>query len=212
MIVQSHEFSGTTPYPSLQVSTFCKAWYAIGVVIGVLSMVTSNFLILLRLWVLWDRSPRLMLGTLTFFVVTQLVALSLTGYVINDMLPTLIFDPVLRICMPMAKPKLVMMWSPGIVFEFMIFLVTVWNALDRPRSLKVRMTKILYRDRSLYFFGLFSLRLVNILLCVAEPNSLTLMGILRVFLVRVLRVAMPDTSSSNVAFSGASPTPRSPVS
>ncbi|KAI9462065.1 hypothetical protein HD554DRAFT_2127895 [Boletus coccyginus] len=173
MIVQSHEFSGTNPYLSLSVS-ICKAWYAIGVVI---------VLILFRLWVLWDRSPRLMLGTLTFFVVTQLVALSLTGYVINDMLPTLIFDPVLRICMPMAKPKLVMMWSPGIVFEFMIFLATVWNALDRPRSPNVRMTKILYRDRGLYFF-----------------NSLTFMGVLWVSLVRVLRVATPDTSLSNVAF------------
>lgn len=91
----------------------CKAWTATAVVVGMLSIATSNcepsrlfvekpefpwligfcntiVLILLRLWVLWDRSPRLVLGTLGFFVVTQIVALSLTGYVIHEMLRTCI--------------------------------------------------------------------------------------------------------------------------
>ncbi|KAH0835715.1 hypothetical protein J3R83DRAFT_9536 [Lanmaoa asiatica] len=131
---------------------FCKLWYAIAVAVGMLSIATSNFLILLRLWVLWDRRPRLMLGTFMFFVVTQIVALSFAGYVIHGMLPTLAFEPLLRVCMPMSKPNFVMLWSPGIAFELMIFLMTMCNALDRPRSRNAQMAKIMYRDGSMYFF------------------------------------------------------------
>ena len=48
----------------------------------------------------------------------------------------------------------------------MVFLAAVWNALDRPRSRDVRMTKIMYRDGSLYFF-------VRILLLDIVQNVLT---------------------------------------
>ncbi|KAG6373659.1 hypothetical protein JVT61DRAFT_6325 [Boletus reticuloceps] len=188
MAILSNEFSGVTPYLSLPVSS-CKVSYAIAVAIGMLSIATSNFLILLRLWVLWDRSPRLVFVTLMFFIVTQLVALSFVGYVIYDMLracvcgsvwnhgvahltfdlATMFFHPVLRICIPRHKPKFVMLWTPGIVFELVVFLTAVWNALDRPRSRNVRVTKIMYRDGSLYFFVL--LRLLNLLLCTIAPVS-----------------------------------------
>jgi len=186
MIVQTHEFSGVTPYLSL---SCCKVWYSIAVVVGMLSIATSNFLILLRLWVLWDRSPRLMLGTLTFFVVTQLVSLSFVGYVVYDMLPTLFFDPILHVCMPMSKPNFVMLWSPGIVFELVVFLAAVWNALDRPRSRDVRMTKIMYRDGSLYFLGLFALRLLNLLLCVIAPAPLTFLGVFFIWSISNITLA-----------------------
>ncbi|KAN0078365.1 hypothetical protein V8E55_010422 [Tylopilus felleus] len=196
MIAQSHEFSGTTPHLSLPVSRFrarCpgvsgvdvlvlldvgfSSWYTIGMTVGMLSIASNNFLILLRLWVLWDRSPRLVLGTLTFFVVTQLVTFGCAAYVIYDMLPSLLIDPVLRVCLPTSKPKLMLLWTPGIVFEFIVFLTTVWNALDRPRSRNIGMTHVLYRDGSLYFFGLFALRLVNMLVCVLAPASLTFLGV-----------------------------------
>ncbi|KAF8556649.1 hypothetical protein OG21DRAFT_1482863 [Imleria badia] len=183
MIVVSHEFSGVTPYRSLSV------WYAIGVTVGMMSIATSNFLILLRLWVLWDRSPRLILGTLLFYVVTQLVSLGCVGYVINDMLPTLFFDPILRICLPNSKPKFVMLWTPGMAFELMVFLTAVWNALDRPRSQNVRMTKIMYRDGSLYFFSLFALRLLNVLMCVLAPASLTFLGLFFVWSISNITLA-----------------------
>jgi len=186
MIVQTHEFSGLTPHLSL---SFCKVWYAIAVAIGMLSIATSNFLILLRLWVLWDRSPRLALGTLTFFIVTQLVALSFAGYVIYDMLPTLAFDPISHVCMPMSKPKFVMLWSPGLAFELMVFSAAVWNALDRPRSRNAQMAKIMYRDGSLYFFCLFALRLVNLLLCALAPVSLTFLGVFFIWSISNITLA-----------------------
>ncbi|KAF8129077.1 hypothetical protein EV363DRAFT_1166787, partial [Boletus edulis] len=186
MAILSNEFSGVTPYLSLPVST-CKVCYAIAVAVGMLSIATSNFLILLRLWVLWDRSPRLVFVTLMFFIVTQLLALSFVGYVIYDMLPTMFFHPVLRICIPRHKPKFVMLWTPGIVFELVVFLTAVWNALDRPRSRNVRVSKIMYRDGSLYFFVL--LRLLNLLLCTVAPGSLTFLGVFFIWSISNITLA-----------------------
>lgn len=124
----------------------CKVRYACAVAVGMLSIASTNcepepppmfttdravtVLVLLRLWVLWDRSPRLMIGTLTIFVATQLAAMSLAGYVIYKMLracvvictdpgvtlplATLFFSPLLHVCMPDVKPKFVLLWSPGV--------------------------------------------------------------------------------------------------
>jgi hypothetical protein len=39
-----------------------------------------------------------------------------------------------------------------IVFEFMIFITTWWNALDQPLPQHAKMAKVLYRDGSIYFF------------------------------------------------------------
>jgi len=174
MIVQTHEFSGLEGYLSL---ACCKAWYAIGVSVGTLSIATTNFLILLRLWVIWDRSPRLVLSTLTLFIVTQLVTIGCAAYVIYDLMPNLAILARVHACIPIEKPKLMVIWVPGLVFEFVVFATTVWNALDRPRPQDLRMAKILYRDGCLYFLCLFVSRLANMLLSVFAPASLSFVGI-----------------------------------
>lgn len=55
--------------------SFCQTWFGVGIVVGMVSIGTSNFLILLRLWVLWDRKTRLVLVTLPLFLVTQITAI-----------------------------------------------------------------------------------------------------------------------------------------
>ncbi|KAG1748122.1 hypothetical protein EDB19DRAFT_244743 [Suillus lakei] len=51
-----------------------------------------NFLILLRLWVLWDRKTRLVLVTLTLFLVTQITSIVCTAYVVSSMMRELSYD------------------------------------------------------------------------------------------------------------------------
>ena len=57
----------------------------------------------------------------------------------------------------------------------MIFLTTVWNALDRPRSHNSEMAKIMYRDGSMYFFVrvfLLDFDMPNMLICMyAHPRD-----------------------------------------
>ncbi|KAG2148871.1 hypothetical protein DEU56DRAFT_753105 [Suillus clintonianus] len=134
---------------------FCQTWFGVGIVVGMVSIGTSNFLILLRLWVLWDRKTRLVLVTLALFIVTQITMMCSGANVAQ------------------------------IVFEFMIFIMTWWNALDKPHPQHAKMAKVMYRDGSIYFFfepadlrqALFGLRLVNLILSIISPLSLMFLGV-----------------------------------
>jgi hypothetical protein len=81
----------------------------------------------------------------------------------------MVFEPYLHSCMLTQKVNLVILWTPGvvsiqlcpqvlgadvaqIVFELMIFIMTWWNALDRPLPQHAKMAKVMYRDGSIYFF------------------------------------------------------------
>lgn len=75
------------------------------------------------------------------------------------------------------KVNFVILWAPGIVFELMIFIMTWWNALDRPLPQHAKMAKVMYRDGSIYFFVLFGLRLLNLVLSIVSPLSLMFLGV-----------------------------------
>ncbi|KAG1772078.1 hypothetical protein EDD22DRAFT_861681 [Suillus occidentalis] len=141
------------------------------------SIGTSNFLVLLRLWVLWDRKTRLVLATLPLFLVTQITAIVCTTYVVSSMMPLMVFEPYLHSCMLTEKVNFAILWTPGIVFELMIFIMTWWNALDRPLPQHAKMAKVMYRDGSIYFFVLFGLRLLNLVLSIVSSLSLMFLGV-----------------------------------
>lgn len=157
--------------------SFCQTWFGVGIVVGMVSIGTSNFLILLRLWVLWDRKTRLVLVTLSLFLVTQITAIVCTTYVVSSMMPLVVFEPYLDSCILTQKVNFVILWTPGIVFEFMIFVTTWWNALDQPLPQHAKMAKVMYRDGSIYFFVLFGLRLLNLILSIVSPLSLMFLGV-----------------------------------
>ncbi|KAH7925740.1 hypothetical protein BV22DRAFT_1128780 [Leucogyrophana mollusca] len=190
MIIQAYGFSGLAS-PRLTSTAFrgliilesdcsphsCKGWTAAAASLGMITIGTSNFLVLLRLWVLWDRSRRLMVWTLTLFVLTQITALATTAYLISQMIPFLVYMPTMQVCLLSQKVDFAMLWYPGVAFEVMIFVTTFWNAVDRPRAHNTQMAKILYRDGSAYFFVLFGLRLTNLILAIAAPLSLIFLGV-----------------------------------
>ncbi|KAH7912113.1 hypothetical protein BJ138DRAFT_1112644 [Hygrophoropsis aurantiaca] len=155
----------------------CKTWTSAATILGILSIGTSNFLVLLRLWVLWDRRYRMMIWTLSLFVLTQVAALGSTVYLITQMIPVLVFIPSMQVCLLTEKVDFALLWYPGIAFEVMIFVTTLWNAVDRPRVHNIQMAKVFYRDGSAYFFILFGLRLVNLILAIAAPLSLIFLGV-----------------------------------
>ncbi|KAG2044093.1 hypothetical protein BDR03DRAFT_940740 [Suillus americanus] len=175
MIVLTYATSGFSE--DILSDLFCQTWFAVGIVIGMVSIGTSNFLILLRLWVLWDRKTRLVLVTLPLFLVTQITAIVCTTYVVSSMMPLVVFEPYLHSCILTRKVNFVILWTPGIVFEFMIFVTTWWNALDQPLPQHAKMAKVMYRDGSIYFFVLFGLRLLNLILSIVSPLSLIFVGV-----------------------------------
>ncbi|KAG2098103.1 hypothetical protein BD769DRAFT_1513480 [Suillus cothurnatus] len=175
LIILTYATSGFTQ--DILSDSFCQTWFGVGIAVGMVSIGTSNFLILLRLWVLWDRKRRLVLVTLPLFLITQITAIVCMTYVVSSMMPLVVFEPYLHSCLLTRKVNFVILWTPGIVFEFMIFITTWWNALDQPLPQHAKMAKVLYRDGSIYFFVLFGLRLLNLVLSIVSPLSLVLLGV-----------------------------------
>ncbi|KAJ7655898.1 hypothetical protein B0H17DRAFT_1185986 [Mycena rosella] len=156
-------------------ATVCKGWTAFATFAGWLSIVISNFLVLLRIWTTLPRGHKLIRWSIVFFVAVQLTGLGVTTWVIAQMIPVLVFEPLVGLCTFTSKPNVVGLWVVGLIFEVVVFLIVCWNTLDRPRTLgsdsEVAVTRLLFRDGVVYFVILFVLRVSNVVIAVAFPVS-----------------------------------------
>ncbi|KAF7360948.1 hypothetical protein MSAN_01124900 [Mycena sanguinolenta] len=156
----------------------CRAWNGFAVYAGWLSMVISNFLVLLRIWTTLPRNHRLIAWSLALFGVMQLMSFAVTTWVISTALHTLVFDPILGLCVFSSKPNVFALWAPGLLFELIVFLTVCWNMLNRPRALgrdtDSQMARVLFRDGVTYFLILFILRIANTVVAIVAPLSAVL--------------------------------------
>ncbi|KAJ7779401.1 hypothetical protein DFH07DRAFT_950464 [Mycena maculata] len=142
---------------------------------GWLSIVISNFLVMLRIWATLPHARRLRLWFIIFFTVAQLASFAATTWVISLMIPVLVFDPLVGLCTFSSKPDVVGLWVVGLAFEVVVFTTVCWNALDRPRVLgsdpDAAVTRMFVRDGAVYFTILFALRIANTVIAVVAPVS-----------------------------------------
>jgi len=130
--------------------------------------------------VLWDRNTRLMYWTGIAYLMAQVAAFLIGGFVVPVTLPFVTYNPDFHACLIDEKPHINMgiLWAPGLAFEVMVFAVVWWNALERPRSCNSDISKAMYRDGFLYFSVHFVLRLTNMVLGLTAPLSLIFLGVL----------------------------------
>ncbi|KAK0430491.1 hypothetical protein EV421DRAFT_281720 [Armillaria borealis] len=145
--------------------------------LGQISVTISNFLVLLHLWNLWERTPCFICWTLVLFVLTAIANIASTTVVVLATSHNMYFDNDLRTCAIRDRAHLPMLWAPCMAFEVVALSAMVYNALSRPRTLHTDVGRILYRDGIAYFLILFSLRLLNLLLASLAPISLVLLGV-----------------------------------
>ncbi|EIM84970.1 uncharacterized protein STEHIDRAFT_122889 [Stereum hirsutum FP-91666 SS1] len=174
-IINTWQLSGlANPSPT---DTVCKVWIITALYAGVLSMANGGFIVLLRLWVLWNRRTSLVGWTLLVFVVTQLATFSVTTWVATGLVSRLEYSPLVNSCVLTKRLPLQGLWIPGVLFEIMVFSTTVYNAFDRPRDENRPMANQLYRDGFVFFCCIFTLRLINMVLAITAPLSLIFLGI-----------------------------------
>lgn len=175
VIIHIHLLSGIAN--SHVSNTFCVIWYDISLYLFQISVGISNFLVLLHLWNLWERTPRFICWTLAFFVLTVIANIALTTVAVLTTSHQLYFNHALRTCVMMDRARVLMLWAPCMAFEVTVLSAMVYNALSRPRCPHTAVAKVLYHDGITYFIILFSLRLTNLLLASIAPVSLILLGV-----------------------------------
>ncbi|KAJ6534825.1 hypothetical protein B0H19DRAFT_1038857 [Mycena capillaripes] len=154
----------------------CKGWTSFATYAGWLSIVISNFLVLLRIWTTLPRGHHFIPWSLAFFFLMQLTNFSVTTWVVSNMIPVLVFEPLVGLCTFTSKPSVFGLWVPGLVFEIVVFVTVCWNMFDRPRTIGTDsdryITRVLFRDGVMYFLILFVLRIANTVIAIVAPVSL----------------------------------------
>ncbi|KAJ7110158.1 hypothetical protein C8R44DRAFT_884152 [Mycena epipterygia] len=147
--------------------------------LGWSTVLISNFLVLLRIYTIIPRRHKVVVWTFSFFVLVQVTSFAVTTWTIVNMIPLISFEPVARLCTFTRKPNFAGLWVVGLAFEIVIFAITWWNALDRPRTMTsdAAVTKMLFRDGAVYFIVLFVLRTANTVISVVAPVSLLFVGV-----------------------------------
>ncbi|KAF8902997.1 hypothetical protein CPB85DRAFT_1564505 [Mucidula mucida] len=155
--------------------------------VGIVTIAGGNFLVLLHLWNLWDRNVRLITWTLILFVTTQIANFACGIKVVVTLTRSVLWVPSLHVCVLSSRSDIGILWAPGVLFEVVIFIMVVWNALCQPRK-KEQAMSILYRDGVFYFVVLLLLRMLNLFIAFIAPLSLIFLGVFFVWCTTTLAV------------------------
>ncbi|KAJ7206448.1 hypothetical protein C8J57DRAFT_356910 [Mycena rebaudengoi] len=128
----------------------CKAWIATGMFVGLATQAINNWLVLLRLWNLWERQRTFILCTLLVFTVTELATM-IGGWIsVAHMLPEMAFDPTLHLCAFKGQYSIYFTRVPGLIFQFVVLAALAWRALRHGQT----SLSSIYRDGFVYFLCL----------------------------------------------------------
>ncbi|KAE9397920.1 hypothetical protein BT96DRAFT_1020458 [Gymnopus androsaceus JB14] len=178
LLLLTHQMSGIGNSDVTDLS--CKVVFNVALMLGVLTIAVGNFLVMLHVWNLWERSRRLILWSLFLFIVTQVANVACGIITVLHMIPIVSFNPIVRACVIAQRVTFVIMWAPGLSFEIAMMTIVMWNAILRPRSNQSEFAKIVHRDGVVYFVILSTLRLINLVLAVVAPLSLIFLGVFNV--------------------------------
>ncbi|KAJ6587205.1 hypothetical protein DFH09DRAFT_1142883 [Mycena vulgaris] len=196
---------------SLFFSLACRWWMGFAAFMGWATVAISNFLILLRLWVVWDRNRKLIVSTLLCFFVAQIAGLVAAAVLVWQMKPALYWNHDVGMCGFRRNVPVAILWVPGTAFEIVLCGITWWTALNQPRSSNAPLAAAIYRDGLLYF--LVRLRIANTALAfgIGAPSGLSFIAMFPVWcatttttcrLVIKLRQISEDQIEPDSAFPG----------
>ncbi|KAJ7232082.1 hypothetical protein C8J57DRAFT_177151 [Mycena rebaudengoi] len=125
----------------------CKAWITMGIFAGSVTQAINSWLVLLRLWILWQRQRTFILCTLLLFIATELATI-IGGWIgVAHILPGMFFEPTLHLCVFKGQFSIFFLRVPGLVFQFVVLAALAWKALRHGRT----SLSSIYRDGFVYF-------------------------------------------------------------
>ncbi|THH00148.1 hypothetical protein EW026_g2346 [Hermanssonia centrifuga] len=101
---------------------------------------------------------------------------------IVKMYPGVSWNVVTGMCVTArTTPRFIGVWASPLLFELLVLLSTLLNALDRPQQSNLPLTKALYRDGISYFFAVTSFRVLNLTLAITARPSMIMLGVFLVW-------------------------------
>ncbi|KAJ7768411.1 hypothetical protein B0H16DRAFT_1785412 [Mycena metata] len=153
---------------TIQLSGLSAVTLSDKIILGWVTIAINNWLVLLRLWVLWDRHRIFIASTFLVFFVTQITTLILACLGFVHILPGLTFEPILQICILTDLSTLRVVWIPAVIFQSMTMTAMGWKVLRHPQTFKP-----LRRDGFLYYWLLWVLDVINCAVFLVVRQSLS---------------------------------------
>ncbi|KAJ7206445.1 hypothetical protein C8J57DRAFT_1734428 [Mycena rebaudengoi] len=135
---------------------------------GSITQAINSWLVLLRLWILWQRQRTFILCTLLLFIATELATI-IGGWIgVAHILPGMFFEPTLHLCAFKGQFSIFFLRIPGLVFQFVVLAALAWKALRHGQT----SLSSIYRDGFVYFLFLFAFGVMSVIFCFVPPNFL----------------------------------------
>jgi len=162
LLAVTNQMSGFTG--NLYNNQKCKILISTLVAYSIFSTFTPNLIAFLRVIVLWDKSPRIVLGLSIVLALCTLCSIaSVTGSIII-LKPSMTYNPLTQMCVITKTDPTVITGFVGLAaFELSVLFLTTYNALSRPRDSTKHLMRILYRDSILFFVAVTIFRMTNLI-------------------------------------------------
>jgi len=190
----------------------CAKFLSTCSLLALVSVGIANALVLLRVIILWDHRPLILkLMTGGFFAAFSLQVVFMIVTLVK-LIPGVQWSPIVHMCITTTTtPLLIAVWAAPMLFEILVLLATVLNALDRPRGADQKLANALSRDGITYFLALTALRAFNLALATTRDPALTMLGTFFVWALTttvlnrsLLRLRQAEVEESVEASSGRS--------
>ncbi|KAK7061745.1 hypothetical protein R3P38DRAFT_672746 [Favolaschia claudopus] len=192
----------------------CRNFIWVFAVIGSVSIALQQFSMVVRVYTLWDRRPKIKWIVIIAFAIQTAITTVFSILAAVQMQPHVAYSPVLHMCTISEKPwALPVMTGTLAAFGLFIILMTVVNALDRPYQRQADVVNALLRDGAFMFGFIFLLTVANFLMSLLGSPSdclVTLVVVwsmyrlvasrmeLRVEAIRLIRFSFPANGTFEV--------------
>jgi len=131
--------------------------------IGITATLTADLVAFLRVIVLWDKSPRLVLFLFAFLTLSFVVTIGTMIAALIIIAPSIQYEPITQLCwLSKSSPSLIAVWLAPTGFGLTVLVLTAYNALSLPRSTESPLSRILHRDGMAFFVASLLLRCTNV--------------------------------------------------
>ncbi|QRV98048.1 transmembrane protein [Ceratobasidium sp. AG-Ba] len=170
LAVDLYDKGGLSNYLS---QSFCVNWYYAETVWNLLCFGFVHAIVALRVGAIWGR-PGWLSITLSVLFTIYFVSTAVIAYTLQiKVADTVEYNPFFRVCLVIISPYLWTCWIPSLIFETILFVLTVIKAREHSKAnFDTPILHILYRDGVVYFAIICCCCLFNMVIWITAPLSL----------------------------------------
>ncbi|KDN37173.1 hypothetical protein RSAG8_10305, partial [Rhizoctonia solani AG-8 WAC10335] len=153
--------------------SFCVNWYFAEAAWNLVAFGIIHALVALRVHAIWGR-PRWLSITLSVLFLIYVVATATIAFKFQfEYAHTVAYNSLFRLCFAAVSPYLWACWLPALIFEFVVFVLTVIKAVEHSkRKVNTPVIHVLYRDGIIYFIIITLCSTFNMMVWLLAPPTL----------------------------------------